>query len=237
MKKHLLFTTLLIMAIILSTASFYHGHVEADVIPVITEMETAEKLVALTFDDGPDPRYTPQVLDILKEYDVKATFFMVGQNIEENLELALRVKDEGHQIANHTYTHRSLTKIPLSEVKTELEKCQEVLHSYLEVETSLVRPPRRHYNEEILQVIDDMNLQVALWSINLESKHAPTPEKMVKRVVKNLKPGTIILAHDGDVDRTLTVQALPDLIEKIKSKGYKFVTLDEFFLNKEETRI
>lgn len=194
---------------------------------VVTAARTNQKVVALTFDDGPDPLYTPQVLKILAEHDVKATFFVVGEDALIYPDLVIKEAQSGHEIENHTYTHPDLLKNTDLTPNEEIIWCHQVVADLTGRSPIYFRPPRRLFDHEILQLTDIYGYRMILWTICVESRFAKTPEDMAKRTVKCVSPGSIILAHDGHLDRSRTVNALPLIIESLKKKGYKFVTLEE----------
>lgn len=195
---------------------------------LLTSVDTGgEKLVALTFDDGPDPRYTPDVIDLLKRYDVKATFFVVGQNAEQYPFLVQRQVEEGHEVENHTYTHPDLRLKTAVETSEEIARTEECIRKLTSRTPVYFRPPRRLYSDETVIQAEKAGYRIILWSICVENQRIKTAEQMARRVIKAVRPGMIILAHDGRLDRSQTVEALPMIIESCQQKGYQFVTLEE----------
>ncbi|MGE5423004.1 MAG: polysaccharide deacetylase family protein [Ignavibacteriales bacterium] len=194
---------------------------------VITAAATDEKVVALTFDDGPDPKITPQVLKILKRHDIKATFFVVGEDAAINPDLVLQELSDGHEIENHTYTHPDLLKNTDLTAGEEITWNHQVVGELTKRSPIYFRPPKKLFNKEIVQMSQLYGYRIVLWTVCVESRYAKTPQAMADRVLKYTTPGSIILAHDGHLDRTQTVKALPLIIERLKKEGYKFVTLEE----------
>jgi len=195
---------------------------------IITQVDTSgRKLVALTFDDGPDPRYTPSVLAILKQYQVKATFFVVGENAEAHPGLVRQAIKEEHEIENHTYSHPELNRDTLAEVKAEIVGAQETIEGLTGRYPHYFRPPKRLYNQQVIKAAHASSMQVVLWTVCVENQSCPTPQKMAARVLKKMRPGAIILAHDGGLPRETTIHALPFIIEGYQEQGYTFVTLSE----------
>ena len=194
---------------------------------LITKGKTEEKIVALTFDDGPDPRFTPAVLDILKRYQIPATFFVVGQSCEKYPEIIKREQAEGHEIENHTYTHPDLTKDNALRTEEEIRKDQEVILGLTNRKSIYFRPPKRLFTNKTVDIAELNDYTVVLWSVCVEHHASKTVEDMANRVIKKASPGTIILTHDGRLDRTRSVEALPLIIEGYQKKGYRFVRLDE----------
>ncbi|MGE5415755.1 MAG: polysaccharide deacetylase family protein [Acidobacteriota bacterium] len=199
---------------------------------LVTTVDTdGKKLVALTFDDGPDPRFTPKVLDILKKYNIKATFFVIGQSAEKNPSLISRQIKEGHEIENHTYTHPDLQKDNGFRIDEEILECQFTIEDLTHRRPVYFRPPKKLFNKEIIDLADLNGYQTILWSIGVEHNGSKTIEDMAQRVIDDAHPGMIILAHDGRLDRTRTVEALPFIIEAYQKEGYKFITLEELMKN------
>ena len=191
------------------------------------QTETARKekpKVALTFDDGPHLIYTEELLDGLKERKVCATFFLIGKNIEGKEELVRRMEEEGHLIGNHTYHHVKLTGISEDQAEQEIletcEKISEVTGTY----TSFVRPPFGEWKKNL-----DFEITMIPVSWNVDSRDWTTQnsEKIVKRVVKDVKEGDIILMHDIFES---SVQAALEIIDILSGQGYEFVTVDELLL-------
>lgn len=202
---------------------------------IITRVDTGgNKLVALTFDDGPDPRYTPQVLAILKQYEVKATFFVVGESAKAHPGIIRDAVNGGHEIENHTFTHPELNRGTLAKVTAEIVSTQEELEGMTGRYPHYFRPPKRLYNQAVIKAAHAHDLQVVLWTVGVENRNCPTPQKMAARVLSRARPGAIILAHDGILNREKTVHALPAIITGYQELGYKFVTLSELIAADEQ---
>jgi len=195
---------------------------------LITQVDTrGERIIALTFDDGPDPRFTPDVLDILAKKEVKATFFVIGESAERFPGLVEQAILEGHEIENHTYSHPELDQREPVSFYEELIRCERVIHRVTGRSPSYFRPPKRLYNNEVVKTAQLNGYQVVLWTVAMENKNDRTVKDVVKRVMKKVKPGAIILAHDGTLNRSLTIRALPVLIDELHKQGYRLVTLKE----------
>jgi peptidoglycan/xylan/chitin deacetylase (PgdA/CDA1 family) len=188
---------------------------------------STRKTIALTFDDGPDPRYTPQILRILKEEHVPATFFMVGKNIEQYPEIAKQVVAQNETIGNHTYSHPDLNKTSRQEMKSEILKTETIIYRTTGTKPKFFRPPKGLSNAQIDNFVKISGYRIVLWDETVEHKSAKTPAEMANRIVRLTVPGSIILAHDGRLNRETTVSAVPIIIRKLKSEGYTFVSLDE----------
>lgn len=195
---------------------------------LITTVDTeGKRLIALSFDDGPDPLYTPVVLDILKHYQVKATFFVVGASVEAQPGLVKRAIAEGHEIENHTFSHPDLRSESSVKIEAEILKTDRLLTKISGIKGKYFRPPRRLYHQETIEIAERNGYKTVLWTICVENSKVKKPEEMAKRVIEAAHPGMIILAHDGRVDRSTTLAALPMIIEGLQAQGYEFVTLDK----------
>ncbi len=195
----------------------------------LRRVETSEKVVALTFDDGPHPIYTPAVLNILDYYKAKATFFLIGTLAEEFPGIVRDIRSKGHAIANHTYSHPAdFKKLGRAEMLDEIRQCSDTLYGITGVRTQLFRPPKGFWNPIMAVAVENAGHRMILWSVSADHKDAPTPEMMSARVVNTIRPGTIVLIHDGYyVDRWKDVIATSYIIEGLQRKGYRFVTVPE----------
>lgn len=203
---------------------------------VLSRATTSEKVVALTFDDGPDPAYTPRVLEILHRYSIHATFFEEGRMIEHYPQLARTVFAQGNVIGNHTFTHPYLTRLSPQAIHHEIDACDRILAADVGISTTLFRSPRGDWNPAVYREVQHDHDHLILWTVALEHHDAPTPQAMAQRVLDRVQPGAIILMHDsGSVPRETTVQALPILIEGLQKRGYRCVTVPEL-LNLPENR-
>lgn len=209
---------------------------------IIKKGNEDEKIIALTFDDGPDEVFTPQVLDILKKNDVKATFFLVGENLKQNKEIVKRQFEEGHEIGNHTYTHINVAKSGYDKVYEEITKTQEEIKEIIGVEPKLFRPPYRAMSRHMCDIVKNKNMNIILWS-NLDPRDWSNPGvySIVNTIESKVGNGNIILLHDYNNlrnSKSQTIQALESVIPYLKEQGYKFVTISELIenLDKKETQ-
>ncbi|MCL5289751.1 MAG: polysaccharide deacetylase family protein [Bacillota bacterium] len=195
---------------------------------VVKQVSTTRQVVALTFDDGPSATFTPQVLDILKEHQAKATFFVVGKRAEKYPELIQRMAQEGHEIANHTYNH-PMSPVNPARLAEELDKTDEVIYSITEKHTQYFRPPGGKCTRATVEPALAKGYKVILWTAQEDPMDWADPgvKRIVDRVVENARNGSIIILHDCGGDRTQTVEALPRIIKGLKEKGYGFVTVTE----------
>ncbi len=191
--------------------------------------DTNVKLVALTFDDGPDPRVTPQVLKILKRYHVKATFFFVGRQTNKYPRLAAAVLADGHVIGNHTFTHPYLERKTRRGVADEMQACDATLKNTLHLRTHLFRPPRGNWNPTIFREARRAGDHIILWTVAVEHHDAPTARAMASRALRLIRPGGFVLRHDGGGARSrqTTADALPLLLDGLQKRGYRCVTVPD----------
>jgi len=195
--------------------------------------DSAQNKIALTFDDGPQDIYTPQVLDILKKHNVKATFFLIGKNVEVSPGLAKRIADEGHAVGNHTYNHSNLRLHNQMQIRQQIEKTGKAIFDATGAKPYLFRSPYGFYNNVVLQEAESLGYTIIQWSVSgLNGRQDAPFGKIVHRVVDNIQNGSIILLHDGSrlsnkANRSQIVKALPIIIETLQKKGYQLVTVDE----------
>lgn len=193
-----------------------------------TNMKTqsdAEKRIALTFDDGPHPCYTEQLLDGLKERDVKVTFFVTGEHADMYPELICRMKEEGHLIGNHTYTHIQLTKKNRVEFKKQLLETNRVIQELTGEEVQFVRPPYGSWDKAFEK---ELNMIPVLWNVDPLDWRCCDAKIVKDRILEKVKENDIILLHDSYAS---TVTATLEIIDLLKEKGYRFVTVDELILD------
>ena len=196
-------------------SNVYHAH------------ENAGMKIALTFDDGPDKRNTDEILDILNEYGIKATFFVIGKNCEENPEIIKRIASEGHEIGNHTYSHPRLCKISLSKLKKEIMKTEKIVYDITGVKTCLFRPPEGVYSNTIAEACEALGYRAILWSVDTTDWRSPKADRIAQVVLDNTSSGVIILCHDYIAGKSNTPAALRIFIPQLIQQGYIFVTVSE----------
>lgn len=187
----------------------------------------AKKQIALTFDDGPHPRYTPRILSILERFHVTATFFIIGINAERYPDTLKQIAESGCEIGNHTYSHTSLLHRSSKEIRKEIEDCQQVIERLVGVRTSLFRPPQGANSPCVKTVSRELEYDVILWSIDTEDWALTPSREIYQDLIKNLKGGDIILMHDYVSGGNTTCDALERIIPDLLSRGYEFVTVSE----------
>lgn len=179
-------------------------------------------VVALTFDDGPDPTYTPQVLAILQRFGVKATFCVIGHAARQHPELLDAIRAQGHMLCDHTETHPYLDRVPADQLGGQISGpvayCRIVTGQTL----TLMRPPYAALNQAVIDTAHQQGLRVLEWSVDPRDFARPPALSIVERVVTKVRAGGVVLMHDGGGDRSNTVVALPAIISQLQSQGYTF---------------
>lgn len=194
------------------------------------DSQSQRKRVALTFDDGPDNNTTPKILDILNQYNVPATFFLIGENAERYPAVVKRIFYEGHQVANHSWSHLRPTELSSSNFLWEVKQSSKVLQDYLRPSNPLYyRPPYGLLTNTQMGKIREEGYLVISWSIDSLDWTKSTPKDIRDKVVDSIYPGAIVLMHSagGKDKRQSTVEALPDIIDSLTKQGYEFVTVHD----------
>ena len=194
------------------------GHSAARAEPV-RRVETEQKRVAVTFDDGPSDEKTREILEILEEYGVKATFFVIGKNAEAHPDRVREIHEAGHEIGNHTWSHRYLTKMNADEIREELGKTEAVLTGICGEKPVVFRPPGGYWSEESVGVVESMGYQCVLWSVDTRDWTMAPAARIIREVEKNTGAGDIILFHDLADKRLNTPEALRTLLPSLKEQG------------------
>ena len=189
------------------------------------EKKTEKKRIALTFDDGPHPIYTPQMLELLKEEQVPATFFLLGENVELYGDVVKEIAKEGHLIGNHTYHHVQVTSLSLEEACKEIQETSDLIEELTGTGTQYVRPPFGTWNEELEE---RLNMIPVMWSIDTKDWTTQNVDWIVRETVKHAEDHDIILMHDSYQS---TVEAVKRVIEQLEAEGFEFVTVDEIIMD------
>lgn len=190
----------------------------------LMEQSQAHPEVALTFDDGPSPKYTPLLLDGLKERNVRATFFLLGQNVKENQELVQRMQAEGHLLGNHTYNHVQLNKIPETTARQEILKTNNEIYEATGKYPEYMRPPYGAWKKNMEFCVEMLPV---FWDIDTLDWKSQNVDAILKAAGEEPEDGSIILMHD---EYQTSVEAALLLIDRLKEKGYEFVTVDELIV-------
>jgi peptidoglycan/xylan/chitin deacetylase (PgdA/CDA1 family) len=181
--------------------------------------------IAMTFDDGPSAQLTPKLLDMLKERGIKATFFVVGRNVEEYPDIVRRMANEGHEVANHSWSHPALTKLGAESFRKQIENTNEAIAKATGKRPVLMRPPYGATSALLnRRLSEQFGLKVILWSVDPLDWKYRNSNRVYSSIIQNTRPGSIILTHDI---HATTVAAMPATLDTLLSKGYKFVTVSE----------
>jgi peptidoglycan/xylan/chitin deacetylase (PgdA/CDA1 family) len=227
---------LMCIAVLLGAAFFILFFDEAVLVRMGTfyKAKITEKVVALTFDDGPSAAWTPKILDELKHARIKATFFMLGRHVEQYPDIARRVVREGDEVGIHSYDHKNHLFYTKHDVKKELEHTRKIIKDITGHETNLFRPPKAWLSKRQKKKIKELGFEVVLWTLNSKDWVTFDEKYIITYLIKNIRPGDIILFHDAGGalgiekgDRSETVLTIYPLAEKLREKGYRFVTVGE----------
>ncbi len=181
--------------------------------------------IALTFDDGPHPHLTHRILEILAQYDIKATFFMVGVNVENYPEAAREVLAAGHEVGNHTYSHSHMLHLSAEACADEMSRCEDALEELCEYRPHLFRPPEGALTDNVKHCSDVGDYALILWSLDTRDWEDKNAAHITERVLSSVCAGDIILMHDYIGHNSRTPEALERLIPELLARGYEFVTV------------
>ncbi|MBW6464375.1 MAG: polysaccharide deacetylase family protein [Bacillota bacterium] len=233
--------TVLFSALLLMGVTYYYVYrgfgTQADIIRRVPEPGNR---VAITFDDGPSEKYTPRILDILKEKNAKATFFMVGMQVEKNPELVRRIVEEGHDAGNHTYGHITVPNSPPPRLAAQIMRTNLAILQHSGVYPQFLRPPRGLYDMRMRRLAGLFGQNLILWSLSSQDWHPrATPAGIARRVLEKASAGDIILFHDSGsllgkegANRQPTVDALGPVIDGLRAKGLEIAGLEETIIPK-----
>lgn len=201
--------------------------------PVLSRLPEGDDRVSLTFDDGPNPRATPLILDVLRREQVQATFFVLGRHAARWPELVRRMADEGHQLGNHGYWHRKLHRRGPRYVRDDLTRGTEaIVHASCGIRPRHFRAPHGFRSPWVTSIASRLGQRTIGWSLGVWDSARPGAGEIARRAVRAVAPGCILLLHDGDGydpegDRTQTAEALPLIIDGLRSRGLRFATLPD----------
>jgi peptidoglycan/xylan/chitin deacetylase (PgdA/CDA1 family) len=201
-----------------------------------SSVHTDEMVLAMTFDDGPHPANTPKLLDILKERNIKATFFLVGANVKAYPALVRRIIAEGHEVANHTWTHASLTSRTDDQIRSEFQRTADALRDAAGYTPKLMRPPYGATNKRIEEwVFNEFGYASILWSVDPQDWRRPGVSVVQSRLLNGAHKGAILLCHDIHAP---TITAMPKVFDDLLARGYRFVTVSQLInLDKSATPV
>ncbi|WP_129598897.1 polysaccharide deacetylase family protein [Anaerophilus nitritogenes] len=188
-----------------------------------------KKQIAITFDDGPSKYYTDKVLEILKQYEVKATFFVIGRHIERYPQELIIISQEGHEIGNHSFNHKNFNKLTKAQIEEELMKTQQALNNTIGNHTNIFRPPYGALGKDSLESVNELGYNAVNWSVDTRDWSGVSVEQIMDKVKHQLYSGGIILMHSSGSDKAMEnmLTALPQIIEWAKTEGYEFTTVSQ----------
>lgn len=181
------------------------------------------KEIALTFDDGPRPEIAREMLNLLGRHRARSTFFVVGSMVAQHPKLVRRMMDEGHEVANHTFSHPRLDGLDEEQIRTELAKCDRAVFEATGARTNLFRPPGMRYDDTVLRAAQSLGYVTIHWNVAAQDFNAQPSERIVRKVLNAVQPGSVILLH-GHPD---TLAALPTILEELDRRGYRYVTVSQ----------
>ncbi|MGW4564911.1 polysaccharide deacetylase family protein [Streptomyces sp. NPDC004561] len=174
----------------------------------------------LTFDDGPNPEYTPHILDTLAKYDVRAMFFVCGECVDVNRGLVARMADDGHVVGNHTWTHPLLTTLNRKEIRSEMVRTSDIIEETYGERPQWFRAPYGAWNRTTFQLGAEMGMEPMAWTVDTTDWETPGTSTIIDRVEKGAAPGVVVLSHDAGGDRSQTVQAIHEWLPYLLDNGY-----------------
>ncbi|HOJ76878.1 MAG TPA: polysaccharide deacetylase family protein [Bacillota bacterium] len=194
---------------------------------IVWESNTPCKAVALTFDDGPSPFFTVKILDLLKEYNIQATFFVSGKQVERFPHVLIRAFEEKHEIANHLYSHRPLSSLNEYQLKQELIQTHNLVKAITGYSMNLFRPTNGYYDEKVVRAAHSLNYNVIMWSQDSRDWSLKSGVEIANSILKSVNSGQIFLFHDQGGDRSNTIETLQIIVPKLRASGYRFLTVSE----------
>ncbi len=205
---------------------------------VIWRAVTDERKIALTFDDGPHPLYTPQLLEIFEKHSAPATFFLVGKHIEQNFGLAQQIVQQKHEIANHTFTHPLMFKLTDEQMRDEISRTDALLRQLGNSAPKFLRPPVGLFSKRVLNIVEECGYRTVVGDVYPRDPHLPGTNRIVSRVLSRVVTGSIVIMHDGGnsehVDRSQTIAAVQALLPQLRERGFEFVRLSELVGSKSQ---
>lgn len=200
---------------------------------VYYHFKTIQPYLALTFDDGPNKFQTPKVLEILEKHNIKATFFVIGENVEYQKEYLKNVYEKGHEIGNHFYTHDNINKLSKDQIRENILKNNELIYSVTGYYPKVIRPPYGIITDNLKEICKELDMSIILWTDDKDSKdwEFTKDSEIINNLTKKVSNGDIFLFHDSNKKFTNTLSAIDVIIPQLKNKGYKWVTISTLLNN------
>ncbi|MEU2953759.1 polysaccharide deacetylase family protein [Streptomyces xanthochromogenes] len=189
--------------------------------PFLSMPQLGERSMVLTFDDGPDPRYTPGILKTLREHDVRAVFFLCGEMATDNRDLVREMRDDGHVVGNHTWTHPQLNKTASALIRSEIGRTSEVIEQTLGEAPQWFRAPYGAWNRNVFEIQAEMGMEPLAWTVDTLDWTTPGTPTIISRVLEGAAPGVVVLSHDAGGDRSQSVAALRTYLPELVKQGYE----------------
>lgn len=197
---------------------------------VITRVNTKDKVVALTFDDGPDAKTTSEVLKSLARHNARATFFIVGCKIKDQTDLVKKMASGGHEVSNHSYSHKDFNHMSGDEIRNEIRITNNLIYKITGQKPGLFRPPGGYLSNELIRITQKEKIKVAYWSWETDSKdwkNSRSARAIADHICNHIAPGQIIILHDGCTNSMNTAAAVDLMLTELSKQGYRFVTMTE----------
>lgn len=198
---------------------------------ILCEVATDRREVAITFDDGPNPRHTPRLLELCERLDVRVTFFVVGRRVRRFAEVTAQVAATGHEIANHSFHHVPMSALPVPLMRREIENTSNLVESLTGRRPGFFRPPMGWFSPQLLATARAAGCVPAIGTIHPRDSRRPPAREIEERVMRRMAPGAIVILHDGGwrigCDRSRTIAAFERIVPKLRKDGYRLVTLSE----------
>ncbi len=227
MKKFLYSSLALLLLISFSASAVFAAAPPCKDGVIFSGTTACGKKIALTFDDGPHPRKTPKILDILDKFGVKATFFIIGENAEYYPEIVAEEAARGHELANHSYSHAKLSVLTEAEIRAEIERADAAIKKASGITPRLFRPPEGAYSANIVKTANELGKNTIIWTVDTLDWAKSPRDTIVENVKTSVTSGSIILFHDFTNKDTHTAEAHEILIPYLQEQGYEFVTVSE----------
>jgi peptidoglycan-N-acetylglucosamine deacetylase len=191
----------------------------------VSSLQVDGPYIALTFDDGPSEKLTPRLLDLFAQHRIHATFFVIGENVAQHPEIVKRAAREGHEIGNHSWSHPNLAKMSDDGVRSQIKRTEEAITGAIGTRPTLLRPPYGSLTSHQKHFIhDELGYEIVLWDVDPLDWKRPGPSVVTNRILKETRPGSIVLSHDIHPG---TIEAMPATLNELEAKGFKFVTVSE----------